>query len=128
MKHRIRIFGSYVGSGIGSGGTLEDGKLVVVGAGLGGGECVCGLNCRENTFMDFDSFGSLLNCLVGYERKIRMFYVDLIDVGVRNRELINYFDRNIGVLVSHLHMSHDCSDSFHKPTHYNYVCEHLFMN
>lgn len=68
----------------------------------------------------------MLGYLFVHVRKIRMFYVALQDVG--RHKLRNYYYLNISVLVLHLRKLHGCSDSFHKPNHLYYVCEHSFMN
>ena len=68
----------------------------------------------------------MLGHLFVHERKIRMFYVALQDVG--HRKLENYYYLNISVLVLRLRRLHGCSDNFHKPNHLHYVCGHSFMN
>ena len=95
---------------------LMDGTKV--GNFLGDGQHVYNLNCHESTSTDYYKFGHLFD----HEKMIHMFYVDPLDAVVNNYGFKNYFDLNINVLVSHLRKLHDCSDSYHKLIHCNYVC------
>lgn len=62
-----------------------------VGNVLADGQHVYNLNCHVSTFKGYYKFGYF----IAHERKIRMFYVDPLDGGVRNHEFRNCFDLNI---------------------------------
>lgn len=105
-------------------------KLIVneikfmLGIVLADGLHVCNLSCHVSIFGDYCMSG----CLFAHERMIQMFYVDLQNIAVRHRKFRNRCYLGIAAFVLHLRMSHGCFDSFHKPNHLNYVCEHSFMN